>query len=188
MTLQRFAKNICGAIVKALACLIVVGLIWSVVESSLTVYPTTEMQTRFLQSYTPDQTIDRFRNSMYSSGEIGSTGAAAGRGFATHERNFDYSIVVQYADCTNLMAALDKEMAFQLTSRGAQVMSHARNDVEGIHLRYVAGKVAGAVIIKPPELISNPERFFRRPLGPGEIAVRMQIRIEETWFRAGVPS
>jgi hypothetical protein len=68
------------------------------------------------------------------------------------------------------------------------MVSETIDDANGTVLHYRTGKTAGTVTISPAELLASPERYWRQPLRPGEIAIRIRVRIEEKWFKAGVPS
>jgi hypothetical protein len=161
---------------------------WAVIDNALTVYATPEMQSPFLQAYNPNQAFDRFRDSTFSGSRGSAAGAGAGRGFATHEKSIDQELIMQWTDGPALLSALENDTTSLLAATGAQILSHTGNDIDGFHIRYVEGKSTGTVVIKPPERIPNPEQYWRQPLHPGEAAVWVRIRIEETWFKAGVPS
>jgi hypothetical protein len=95
---------------------------------------------------------------------------------------------MHYADSAALTTALDQNMASALTGAGAQILESSGNARDGFHLRYVAGKSTGTVIIKPPEPIVNAEQYLRQPLSPGEVDVWVRISMEGTWFKSGVPT
>jgi hypothetical protein len=170
-----------------LAALLLAPTALFVVDRALTVYASPEMQTLFLQTYNPDRVFDEFRIAGYSGSRGSGGGAGAGIGFATHTKGLEQELVMQYADRAALTAALDQDMASLLIATGAQILERSGNDADGFHLRYVAGKTTGTVIIKPPEPIPNPERYLRQPLASGQVDVWVRIRIEETWFKSGVP-
>jgi len=159
----------------------------AVVDRVLTVYATPEMQTQFLRAYNPEQVFSRFRDSNYSGSRASGAAAGAGLGFATHARSIDQELVMHYGDCAALTTALDKDMSSLLTGSGAQILENTGNEAEGFHLRYVAGKTGGTVVIKPPEPLANPEQYLRQSLGPDEVDVWVRIRMEETWFKSGPP-
>ena len=188
MTLKRSIRTLSIALGAAFLFVCFVLVSWSVVENALTVYATPEMQSPFLQAYTANQVFDRFRDANFSGSQGSGAAAGAGRGFATHEKNIDQELIMQWTDGPALLSALDNDMTSLLAATGAQILSHTGNDIDGFHIRYVEGKSAGTVVIKPAERIPNPEQYCRQPLHPGEAAVWVRIRIEETWFKAGVPS
>jgi hypothetical protein len=160
----------------------------AILDHSLVVYATPEMQSQFLQAYNPEQVFDRFKDSRYSGSRASGGGAGAGLGVATHSKSVDQELVVHYADCAALMTALDQDVASLLTGTGAQILENSGNDRNGFHLRYVAGKSTGTVVIKPPEPIVSPGQYLRQLLCPGEVDVWIRISMEETWFKSGVPT
>jgi hypothetical protein len=168
------------------AVLLAPGVLF-LVDHALTVYPTPETQTQFLRAYTPNRVFDQFRDSKYSSSTASGGGHSAGLGFATHTQGIEQELVMRSSDRTALMEALDEDVTSVLTATGAKVISKTSNDPDGIRVRYVAGKSAGTVTIKPPDPIPNPGQYLRRSLGPDEIDVWVRIGIEETWFRSGGP-
>ncbi len=159
-----------------------------VVDDSLTVYATPEMQTAFLRAYNPDRVLDQFRTfqNIFSQGT--GTGFIAGRGFATCERSFDEQLIIQSARYPALIHALNEDLTSLVAATGTPMVSETIDDVNGTVLHYRAGKTVGTVTIAPAELIASPQRYWRQSLRPGEVAIRIQIRIEEKWFKAGVPS
>ena len=170
-----------------LAALLLAPVVLFLVERALTVYPTPETQTRFLRAYAPAQVFDSFRDSKYSSSTASGSGAGAGIGFATHTKGFDQQLVMRSSDRVALMAALDRDVTSLLAATGAQVISENGNDTDGIHLRYITDKSAGTLVIKPPELIPNPEQYFLQSLAPDEVDVWVRISIAETWYKSGRP-
>jgi len=170
-----------------LVALLLTPVVLFLVERSLTVYPTPETQTQFLRAYAPNHVFDRFRDSKYS-GSMGSGGGhRAGLGFATHTQGVDQELVMRSSDRKALMAALDEDVKSLLAATDAKVISETSNDTDGIRVRYLSGKSAGTVTIKPPDPIPDPGQYLRQSLGPGEIAVWIRIGIEETWFKSGRP-
>jgi hypothetical protein len=181
MTIRRLLLAI------PLAVLFLAPIVLFVVDRALTVYATPEMQTRFLRDYAPDGALDKFRISDYPGSTAGGIGAGAGLGFATHVKTLDQEFLMRSDDRTALMAALDRDVASRLDTTGAKVISETGNDTDGIRLSYVAGKSTGTVTIKPLDPISDPGQYLRQSLGAGEEAVWVRIRIEETWFKSGIP-
>jgi len=159
----------------------------AIVDHALLVYAVPEMQTQFLRAYNPEPVFARFRDSRYSSTVSGGNSAGAGRGFATHSKTVDQEFVMHDSDRAALMTVLHQGMASLLTGTGAQILENSGNDHDGFHVRYMAGKSTGTVIIKPPAPVANAGRHLRHPLYPGEEDVSVQLSIEETWYKSGIP-
>jgi hypothetical protein len=162
--------------------------LWPVLDRALTVYASPEMQTPFLQAYNPQQVLDRFRTVENTFSQGPSIGFSAGYGFARCERVFDEPLIIQSAGYPALIHALNKDLTSVIIATGTSMVSETIDDLNGTVLQYQAGKSAGTVTIAPVELIASPQRYWQQPLRPGEIAVRVRVRIEEKWFEAGVPS
>ena len=172
----------------SLLTLLLAPVLLLVVGPALTVYATPEMQTPFLQAYSPHQVLDRFRTVENSFSQGPSIGFSAGYGFATCERVFDEPLIIRSAGYPALIDALNQDLTSLIIATGTPMVSETIDDVNGTVLRYRAGTSAGTVTIAPVELIASPQRYWQQPLRPGEIAVRVRVRVEEKWLKAGVPS
>jgi hypothetical protein len=187
MKLRRSVSTV-GVALGILLLFSLVAIVALIVDRSMTAYPTPETQSSFLRKYNPYQAIAPFGDPKFPGSSGGAAGDGAGCGSAKHTRDFDTQLTMQSAKRTELMAALDKDLTSLLTATGAQIVSKTGDDAGGIYLRYVAGKSAGTVTIASPELITNPSAPQYPRLRPGEVAVWVRVRVEETWFKAGVPS
>jgi hypothetical protein len=188
MTLSRLAKTVIITIGAVLSCLILAVFIASVIDHAGLVYAAPEMQTAFMRSYEPDRVLDQFRVSRYSFSEGTSQGSGAGRGFATFERVVSGPVIIRSAEYPAFAAALNRDLTSLLVATGTPFVTETTDDTRGIMLHYQAGKSAGTATIEPALLIANPNCYGSQPLGRGEIAVWVQIRVDETWFKDGVPS
>jgi hypothetical protein len=186
MKLQRLLRGLTTCLAIALLAAFLVLAALAVVDHEMIVYATPDMQTLFLKTYDPDRVFAKFRNAGYPGSRGSGSGAGAGLGFANHERTLEQNLIMQSADRAALTAALDQDVVSLLNATGAQILENSGNDADGFHLRYMSGKTTGTVVIKPPELVANAERYSR--LRPGEVNVWVRIRMEETWFKSGVPS
>jgi hypothetical protein len=166
------------------AAVLLAPIILFLISRALTVYPALATETQFLQAYTPNRVLERFRDSKYSSSTGSSAGDGAGLGFATHTRGFDQQFVMRLSDRTALISALDRDVTSFLTNTGAKVISETGNVTDGLCLRYVSGKSNGTVTIEP---MAQALMQGFRGWGPDEDNVLVRIRIEETWFRSGTP-
>ena len=162
MSLRRLKAAVPIALAVALLGALLVLAASVAIDRSLTLYPTPEMQTVFMRTYTPEQVLARFINSKYPYTQVDGSGSAAGRGFATHQRNFDYPLILTAPQGKALIGELQSDMTSTLCATGARIESEAF--ASGIGFNYLKGKSAGVVTIQPLELIPNPERYFRQPL------------------------
>ena len=91
-------------------------------------YPTSETESAFLKSYTPEYVIERFRE-KYGFSRSRPFGSAAGRTFVTHEAGFKFHVVLRLENWMSLMNALEDDAMQQLANDGAEVLSQSGNPV-----------------------------------------------------------
>ncbi len=186
MTLPRLAKAVMIAIGSAPVCLLLVSIVWAVVDNALTVYPTPETQSAFLRTYTPARVFERFRSSKHCSHEGDAAGSGAGRGYATHQKEFEPFFVMQSRERAAFMAALAEDISSGLASTGAKIVAESGDTTDGYQFRYSSGKSIGSVTIEPPKDVDQSQVTGHEPLCPGEAPISIHIRIEEKWVKAGV--
>ncbi|MGA9510558.1 MAG: hypothetical protein WBV55_18200 [Candidatus Sulfotelmatobacter sp.] len=170
----------------SLLCVFLVAIAAMVVDRARTTYPTPEMRSAFLQSYTLAPVLDRFTCTKHPYGGGDGFGSGAGYGFATHEREFHHFFVMKSSERAALMAALFESVASQLNSAGAQISAETGEAAAGFHFDYVIGKSRGTVSIDPLEK-TNPAQTEEayRLMCPDSVSVLVNVRIEEKWIKSG---
>ncbi len=169
----------------ALALLVVVAgcLVWFAVDQPRLVSPSSENESAFLKTYSPDKVIARFKAAQFSEQALGTSGGA-GRGFATHEADFEPTLVIQSKDWAALMQALRDEIDSSLTAQRGRIVEQSGNASDGFQIKYVLGKSQGIVSVEPVQSVAAAS-LGGVGSGPGESTVRLRICIKETWFKAG---
>ena len=167
-----------------LALLLVVAgcLIWIAVEHERLVSPSLENESTFLKTYTPAQVIAHFKSAEFSQQSVGSS-ARAGNGFATHEADFEPTLVINAGDWVALMQAVRDDIASRIAAQGGDIVEESGSPVEGFQIKYAAGKSQGTVAVEPLRGVA-PTSLPGAGSAPGKVTVNFRIRINETWFEA----
>jgi hypothetical protein len=133
---------------RALLIVLAGCLIWIAVDHARLVSPTIENESAFLKTYTPAKVIARFKSAEFSQQSVGTSGGA-GRGFATHEEDFEPTLVINAGDWVALMQALRDDIASRLVAQGGEIVKESGNPVEGFQIEYAVGKSQGTVAVDP---------------------------------------
>lgn len=186
MKLRRLATTIGITFGISLLCVFLVAIVAMAVDRARTTYPTPEMRSTFLQSYTLAPVLDRFRCAKHPYGGGDGFGSGAGYGFTTHDRELHHFFVMKPSERAALMAALFESVASQLNSAGAQISAETGDAAAGFHFDYVIGKSRGAVSIDPLTNANGArtEKAYRL-LCPDSVPVSVNVRIEEKWNKSG---
>lgn len=153
------------------------------------VYPTPELRSAFLDTYNPDSVIKPFMSPRW----IGSLGNSdvpeGGSGTATFKKTFEARFAMQSHDRQRLANALRDQIVVELKASGVTFEQHG-NDAEGFKFRYVEGKSAGSITLKPVQQLdedhlggpngSGPSKLSLQFLQPGEIPVQVGVAVDET--------
>jgi hypothetical protein len=162
------------------ALLLIAVVAWIYIGKALTVYPTPETESAFLKTYSPNSTIEQFKDAWVASMSSGRV-AAAGSGFATHEEDFEPVVVIRNADWVALIQTLRNDVALQLAVQNAEILEESGAIDSGFRIRYALGKSEGTVTLGPLQILHGSQ------LGTGRIpyktAVRVRIRIQEKWIK-----
>jgi hypothetical protein len=148
------------------------------------VYPTPETQSAFLKGYSPASTIARFSIEGSGAQQSAPGGSSAGRRCAFHEKEFISLFVIASGNSAPLMADVERDIKSNLAQQNAQVIGEVGSPPGGFQFDYVVGRSKGTVIVDPivvvdPTLVAGPYG-----IAPGETAVKLRIRLSETWYIA----
>lgn len=147
-----------------------------VVAKADVVYPNPETESAFLRGYTLENAI--VPGTPFTSGSGGPD--SAGRGCASHQREFQFWFAIPSGNETAVMAALRRDLESRLTRQGSRITAAHGDLRKGFQFDYAAGHSKGSVIVDPLEIADAPPAGL--PLG--QIAVKLRIRISETWYKA----
>lgn len=159
-----------------------VGLTWVALDQNRLVYSTPENESTFLKTYSPKNVIDRFKADQFSQ-EAAVTSGGAGREFATHEEDFEPTLVINSQDRAPLMQALRDDVAARLKAQNGEVVAQSGNGVDGFTINYAIGNTEGTVEAAPIDSAS-PTTPAVDGEAPGKATVSLRIRIHERWFRS----
>jgi len=165
-----------------LALLFLTCLIWFAVNHHPLVSPSPDNESAFLKSYTPAKVIDQFKAVPFSEQSVGSSSGAE-REFATHQADFEPTLVIKTGDWAALMQALRDDVRSRLTTLKCQIVEESGNPADGFKIKYAIGKSQGTVILDPVR--NAPNSLPSAALGPDQSTVKLRIQINEKWFKAG---
>ncbi len=165
-----------------LIVLFVTCLIWFAVGHHQLVSPSPDNESSFLKTYTPAKVLDRFKAAPFSEQSVGSSSGAQ-REFATHQADFEPTLVIKTGDWAALMQALRDDVAARLTALKCQIVEESGNPADGFKIKYAIGKSEGTVILDPVR--SAPNSLPSAAPGPDQSAVKLRIQIHEKWFKTG---
>jgi hypothetical protein len=156
--------------------------IWAAVENGRLVSPSLENESAFLKTYTPAKVIAQFKSAEFSQQSVGTSGGA-GSGFATHEADFEPTLVINAGDSVALMQAVRDDIASRLAAQGGEIVEESGSPVDGFQIKYAAGKSQGTVAVEPLRGVAATS-LPGAGSAPGKVTVNFRIRINETWFEA----
>jgi hypothetical protein len=160
--------------------LVLAGLLISaVLDQARLVSPAPENESAFLKTYTPNNVIDKFKAAAFT--QISTeTSAGANRGFATHEKDFEPTLVINSEDWVALLQALRDDVVSKLAAQGARIMEQSGDQVYGFQIKYELGKSKGTVALEPIKMV--PASNLASPgSGPNKVTVNLRIHIDEKW-------
>jgi hypothetical protein len=173
-------------IARALLLLLAGCLTWIAVDQVRLVSPTPDTESAFLKTYTPNKVIDRFKVSGFSEQSTGTSGGAS-HGFATHEEDFEPTLVINTGDWVALMRALRDDIALRLAAQNAKIVEETGNAVDGFKIKYAVGKSEGAADVGPLKSMAASS-LGGLGSGPDKATVSLRIHIIEKWFKAEDPA
>ena len=141
------------------------------------VYPNPETESAFLRSYTLENAI--VPGTPFVSGMGGPD--SAGRGCASHQREFQFWFIIASRTEPAVMAAVQRDIRSRLTRQGSQITAANGDLRKGFQFDYEAGHSKGSVIVDPLAIADSPS--VAGPMGPGQLAVKLRIGISETWYK-----
>jgi hypothetical protein len=167
---------------RALLLVLAGCLIWTVLDQARLVSPTPENESVFLKTYTPNNVIDKFKAAAFTQVSTG-TSAGANRGFASHEEDFEPTLVINSGDWVALLQALRDDITSSLTAEGGKILEASGNQVSGFQIKYALGKSRGTVAVEPIKIVPA-SNLASAGSGRDKITVNFRISIDEKWFKA----
>lgn len=156
--------------------LLCVAIFRIVVARADIVYPNPETESAFLKSYTLANAI--VPGSPLASGVSGPD--SAHHGCASHQREFQFWVAIPRGRDLAVMAGVRRDIESRLTRQGSQIIGASGDPLAGFQYDYAVGKTKGSVFIDPLVLADS----FASQAGPGQLAVKLRVRISETWYMA----
>lgn len=174
---RQLLKNLLIALPILLLCLVIFRV---VVAKADVVYPSPETESVFLRSYTLANAI--VPGTPLASGSSGPD--SAGRGCASHQREFQFWFAIPTGNKPVAMAEVRRDLESRLTRQGSQVTAANGDLRKGFQLDYAVGHSKGSVIVDPLLIADSTVIAAQAGLRPGQRAVKLRIRISETWYKA----
>jgi hypothetical protein len=170
-------------IIPVLFCSLANILAGQVVPRQLTETP--ETQSAFLKSYSPDSTIARFQIEGSGAQQSAPGGSTTGRGCVFNEKEFIELFVIASGNRVPLMLDVQRDIKSSLALQGGKIVRQVGHAPERFQFDYAAGQSRGTVVVEPlfvvdPKIVEGP--YAAR--GPAESAVKLHIRLTETWYKA----
>jgi hypothetical protein len=147
-------------------------------------YPVPSTESTFIQNYSAEPVINKFRSDHYGANTSGGlTDGAAGQTYVTNEGTVKLRFFIAEDKAEALMNALNDDAQNQIEGSGAEVIGHAGNAVKGYHFSYRTGQIIGSLTIgsprdRPFDLV-EPELLT---LPWGMRSVEVSLKAEEHWF------
>ena len=148
------------------------------------VYPNPETESAFLGGYTLANAI--VPGTPLGSGSSGPD--SAGRGCASHQREFQFWFAIPSGNEPAVMAAVRQDLESRLTRQGSQITAANGDLRKGLQFDYAAGHSKGSVIVDPLVIADSASVAGQAGLRPGQLAVKLRIRISETWYKVSETS
>lgn len=152
-----------------------------VVAKADVVYPNPGTESAFLKGYALANPI--LPGTPLASGFGGPD--SAHHGCASHQREFQFWFAIPADSELAFMAAVRRDMKSRLTRQGSQIIAASGDLRTGFQYDYSIGKTKGSVFINPLVLADST---FAGQVGPGQLAVKLHVRISETWYKASEKS
>jgi hypothetical protein len=158
------------------------GLAWVALDQTRLVYSTPENESAFLRTYSPKTVTDRFKAAPFAQ-EAALTSGGAGRDFATHEEDFEPTLVINAQDWGALMLALRDDVTSRLRSENGQIVNQSGNGPDGFQIDYAIGNSEGTIKAEPLENVPAATLAIDGS-SAGTATVSLRIRIHEKWYRS----
>ena len=144
------------------------------------VRPTPETRSAFLNTYSPQDVFKRFDLHLGAQSADGSA-AAAGKGFATHRRTFDYALVIRAQDAPALPKALAEQATESLQNAKLNVLEQSRTTRDGYVIHYGSGPTDGTITIDPVK--PDPKAQEQLRTSADKLPVTEHIVVQEKWTK-----
>ena len=142
-------------------------------------HPGPETESAFLRAFTPEN--------AFTPGTplwLGFSGPdSAGRGCAFHEREFRSWFAIPSANAFLAMTAVQRDLEARLRLTGSQIVAEKVDPREGFEFEYQAANTKGFIHVDPLVTQDPASAAGKAAFQLGQIAVNLNIRISETWYR-----
>lgn len=174
-------KQFLKALLIALPILVLCLAIFRVALAKADVaYPNPDTESAFLRGYTLANAI--VPGTPLASGSSGPD--SAGHGCASHQREFQFWFAIPSGNEPAVMAAVWRDLESRLTVQGSQITAANGDQRNGFQFDYAAGHNKGSVIVDPLVIANSTSAAGQAGLRPGQLVVKLRIRISEIWYKA----
>ena len=160
--------------------LLCLAIFRGVVAKADVVYPNPERESAFLRGYTLANAV--VPGTPLASGSSGPD--SAGRGCASHQREFQFWLAIPSGNEPAVMAAVRRDLESRLTRQGSRITAANGDLRKGFQFDYAASHSKGSVIVDALVIPDSPSVAGQAGLPPGQLAVKLRIWISETWYKA----
>jgi hypothetical protein len=171
---MRSTRNLIGLSILAVVGL---GALVPMLDCLFTVNPARETESAFLKNYTPQSTTEQFQSKQIGPQWTINVKAAAGKQFASHQRDFHGQLAIDPQNWMVLMSSISTDLSTQLSHYGAQILAQSGDARDGFRFDYRLSKTLGSVVISPLKVVSVPSGVNEN------LAITLDIAIEEKHFR-----
>ncbi len=178
---MRTRPGLIAAVLLGVVVLLAAGVVLDPTRGL--VLPGPQTQSTFLRQYSPQPVVEQYRSQAASQEWLNGTSNGAGKQFATASASFDGRFALAPERKPMLMAALDQDLAAQLTGAGAKILTQSGDTLVGYRYAYRLGKSLGTVTIAPMQAGEQNAMLTAAGTAP----VRVKVDVEEKWFPKGAP-
>jgi hypothetical protein len=164
----------------AAALILAIVIVPGALEKFLLVSPTPETESTFFRTFTPNDVVQRFvcDPGWSTSGQSNGAGTA----YTTNEKRFDQYFAIHTSDWVPMMRLVQEGISSQLLLAGGQILSQSGDFSEGFSVHYKSGNALGVVDVEPLKTL-DPNTLGPNGTCKGGIAVRLQVSVEEKWYK-----
>jgi hypothetical protein len=141
--------------------------------------PTSENESAFFRSYSPQRVIEQFDAKM-GSATSRSISRGGGREFVTHNATADCQFAMRSEKWMPFMNALRDDVSAQLLGNGTQILSQSGDPRDGFQFEYKLGKSFGTLKVSPLAIDYGIRRITPLPGSVEDVTAR--IEQTEKWF------
>jgi len=106
-----------------------------------------------------------------------------GRGCAFHQREFRSWFAIPSANAHRAMTAVQRDLEDRLRLADSQMIAEKGDPREGFEYEYETGNIKGSIRVEPLVIEAPASAAGKAAFQLGQAAVKLHIRISETWYK-----